>query len=86
MRDGVVRWRRRDLQRRIKAEFGVVLHECRAGQATGGTRLSAVVGAPAAPEAGPDSARSVQKNFPEAGAAAIPARARDKPLEVWFQE
>ena len=26
-RDGVVRWRRRDLQRRIAVEFGVVLHE-----------------------------------------------------------
>ena len=85
MRDGVVRWRRRDLQHRIKAEFGVVLHECRAGQATGGTGLSAVVPAPAAPEVGPGSARGVQKNFPEAGAAAIPARAQDKPLEIRFQ-
>ena len=86
VRDGVVRWRRRDLQHRIKTEFGVMLHECRAGQATGGTRFSAVVRAPAAPEVGPGSARSVQKNFPEAVAAAIPARARDKPLEIWFQE
>ena len=80
-----MRWRRRDLQHRIKTEFGVVLHECRAGQATGGIGLSAAVRAPAAPEVGPGGARSVQKNFPEAVAAAIPARARDKPLEVWFQ-
>lgn len=26
-RDGVVRWRRADLARRIEAEFGIVLHE-----------------------------------------------------------
>jgi len=55
-------------------------------QATGGTAFPAVIRAPAAPEVGPGSARSVQKNFPEAVAAAIPARARDKPLEVWFQD
>ena len=53
VRDGVVRWRRRDLQHCIKAEFDVVLHERSAGQATGGTRFSAVVRAPAAPEVGP---------------------------------
>ena len=86
VRDGVVRWRRRDLQARIATEFGVVLHERSAGQATGGIGLSAAVRAPAAPEVGPGGARYVQKNFPEAVAAAIPARARDKPLEVWFQE
>ena len=86
VRDGVVRWRRRDLQHRIKTEFGVVLHERSVGQATGGMGLSAVVRASPAPEVGPGSARSVQKNFPEAVAAAIPAQARDKPLEIWFQE
>lgn len=86
MRDGVVRWRRRDLQHRIKTEFGVVLHERSAGQATGGTGLPAVVRAPAAPEVGPGIARSVQKNFPAAVAVAIPARAQGKPLEIWFQD
>ena len=69
---------------RHNPDFGVVRHERSAGQATGGTGFPAAVGAPAAPEVGPGSARSVQKNFPEAGAA-IPARARDKPLEIWFQ-
>ena len=42
--------------------------------------------APAAPEVGPRGAGSVQKNFPEAVAAAIPQTARGKPLEVWFQD
>jgi len=42
-RDGVVRWRRVDLQRRIEAEFGVVMHERTVGKqlaALGFRRLS----------------------------------------------
>ena len=30
-RDGVVRWRRADLARRVEAEFGIELHECTVG-------------------------------------------------------
>ena len=97
VRDGVVRWRRKDLQARIAAVFGVTLHERSAGKqlaalgfrrhsVSGGSRFPAALGASAAPEVGPAGAGSVQKNFPEAVAAAIPARARDKPLEVWFQD
>ena len=55
-------------------------------QAIGGTRVPAAVGPPAAPGVGPGGARGVQKNFPEAVEAAIPPQARDKPLEIWFQE
>ncbi len=43
VRDGVVRWRRKDLQRRIETEFGVVLHERSVGKqlaALGFRRLS----------------------------------------------
>ena len=43
MRDGVVRWRRRDLQHRIETAFGVVLHERSVGKqlaALGFQRLS----------------------------------------------
>jgi len=43
VRDGVVRWRRKDLARRIEAEFGVVLHERTVGKqlaALGFRRLS----------------------------------------------
>ncbi len=42
-RDGVVRWRRKDLAHRIEAEFGVVLHERTVGKhlaALGFRRLS----------------------------------------------
>ena len=86
VRDGVVRWRCSDLQARIAAVFGVVLHERELRQATGSPGFPAAVDAPAAPEVGPGSARSVQKNFAAAVTAAIPARVRDKPLEIWFQE
>ena len=55
-------------------------------QATGGTRLSPVVGAPAAPEAGPGGTGCFQTDFPTAAAAAIPEHARGKPIEIWFQE
>ena len=71
-RDGVVRWRRRDLQARIEAEFGVTLHERSAGQATGGTRFSAAVCASAAPEVGPASPGSVQKKLPRSGSSSDP--------------
>jgi transposase len=56
--DGVVRWRRVDLKRRIEAEFGVVLHERTVGKhlaALGYRRLSVrpqhLNAAPAAQEA-----------------------------------
>ena len=49
VRDGVVRWRRKDLQHRIAAVFSVVLHERSVGQAVGRTRVPAALGAPPAP-------------------------------------
>ena len=99
-KDGVVRWRRCDLQARIAAEFGVTLHARTVGkqlaasnwrQAIGGKQLAALgfrrlQVAPAAPQVRPRSPIGVQKNFPETGAAAIPEAAQGKPLEIWFQE
>ena len=85
-RDGVVRWRRKDLQHRIAAVFGVALHERSVGKQLAALGFRRLQVAPAAPEVGPWRAGGVQKNFPEAVTTAIPARARDKPLEVWFQE
>ena len=84
VRDGVVRWRRRDLQRRIATAFGVELHERSVGKQLAALGFRRLQVAPAAPEVGPASTGSVQKNFPEAVAAAIPERARGKPLEIWF--
>ena len=84
-KDGVVRWRRQDLQRRIAEAFGVEVHERTVGKylATLGYRRLQV--APAAPENRPGRARGVQKNFRAAVAAVIPDAARGRALELWFQ-
>lgn len=60
-RDGVVRWRRQDLQRRIEAEFGVVVHERTVGKyltALGYRRLSV---RPRHPKADPAAQASFKK-------------------------
>ena len=85
-KDGVVRWRRQDLQRRIAEAFGVEVHERTVGKylaALGYRRLQV---APAAPENRPGRARGVQKNFRAAVAAVIPETAQGRPLEIWFQD
>ena len=53
VRDGVVRWRRRDLLRRIEEAFGVVLHECRVGKQLAALGFRRLQVASAAPEVGP---------------------------------
>jgi hypothetical protein len=92
VRDGVVRWRRGALAAQgfagpYRGGIRCGVSRAQRRQATGDLGVvPAAPGAPAAPEVGPRGASCVQKNFPEAVAAAIPARAKDKPLEVWFQD
>lgn len=84
--DGVVRWRRVDLQRRIEAHFGVTLHERTVGKqltALGFRRLSVC---PQHPKSDPEAQATFKKNFASHVADALPDHARDKPLEVWFQD
>lgn len=60
-RDGVVRWRRRDLQARIAAEFGVTLHERSVGKqlaALGFRRLSVC---PQHPKSDPEAQTAFKK-------------------------
>jgi hypothetical protein len=96
-RDGVVRWHRIDLTRRITAEFGIELQERTVGTylAKLGFRrlqvgLSQIVGAPRAPQgrprSHPRSPDGIQKNFCSIVAKSLPDRAKGKPLEVWFQD
>ena len=59
VRDGVVRWRRRDLQRRIEEAFGVVLHERSVGKQLAALGFRRLQVAPAAPEVGPRGAGGV---------------------------
>jgi transposase len=61
-KDGVVRWRRRDLQARIAAEFGVTLHERTVGKqlaALGFRRLSV---RPQHPKSDPAAQEAFKKN------------------------
>lgn len=63
-RDGVVRWRRRDLQARIKDAFGVVLHERSVGKqlvALGFRRLSV---RPQHPKSDPAAQAAFKKTSP----------------------
>ena len=65
VREGVVRWRRRDLQHRIKTEFGVVLHERSVGKqlaALGFRRLSA---RPQHPKSDPEAQEAFKKTSPK---------------------
>jgi len=64
-RDGVVRWRRRDLQARIAAAFGVVLHERSVGKqlaALGFRRLSV---RPQHPKSDPGAQVAFKKTSPK---------------------
>jgi transposase len=63
-RDGVVRWRRRDLQARIAAEFGVILHERTVGKqlATLGFRRLSV--RPQHPKSNPEAQAAFKKTSP----------------------
>ena len=65
VRDGVVRWRRRDLQLRIEATFGVVLHERSVGKqlaALGFRRLSV---RPQHPKSDPEAQAAFKKTSPK---------------------
>lgn len=64
-RDGVVRWRRRDLQARIAVEFGVALHERSVGKqlaALGFRRLSV---RPQHPKSDPQAQVAFKKTSPK---------------------
>jgi transposase len=64
-RDGVVRWRRKDLQHRIAAEFGVELHERSVGKqlaALGFRRLSV---RPQHPRSDPEAQAAFKKTSPK---------------------
>ena len=64
-RDGVVRWRRRDLQARIATVFGVVLHERSVGKqlATLGFRRLSV--RPQHPKSDPAAQAAFKKTSPK---------------------
>ncbi len=63
-RDGVVRWRRRDLKRRIEVEFGVVMHERTVSEQLRALGLRRLVPRPKHPKADMDAQEAFKKTSP----------------------
>ncbi len=83
-RDGVVRWRRVDLQALIETRFDLRLHERSVGgQGAAPARPRAALGAPEAPAERSGGAGGVQEGFAGLAKEALPEHARGKPVEVW---
>ncbi len=84
-RDGVVRWRRIDLCAVVERRWGVRVAERTMGAILGRLGFTRLSARPRHPQGDPKR-RSYIKNFADLAHAALPEAARDKPLEVWFQD
>jgi transposase len=83
-RDGVVRWRRVDLQQRIEKTFGVSLHERTVGKLLHKLSFRRLSVRPQHPKSDPEAQASFQAEFPALVTAALPPEAAGKPVEIWF--
>jgi transposase len=63
--DGVVRWRRKDLQRRVAAAFGVELHERTVGKYLGAQGYRRLSVRPRHPKADPEAQEAFKKTSPK---------------------
>ena len=77
-RDGVVRWRRKDLKRWIEAEFGVVMHERTVGKQLRALGYRRLVPRPRHPKAD-EAAQEAFKKLPRGGSR---GPARDGPRQT----
>ena len=84
--DGVVRWRRIDLQKVIRERFGVDYHERHVGTLMKAARLLACERPAAPPGAGRRDRRGLQKNFARTLSAHLAELPKGKPVEIWFQD
>jgi len=75
--DGVVRWRRVDLNRRIEERFGVVMHERTVGKQMASLGFRRLSVRPQHPKSNPEAQDTFEKTSRQA------AHDRD---EVWFQD
>ena len=62
--DGMVRWRRVDLQRKIEARFGVEMHDRTVGKQLAGLGFRRLSVRPQHPEFRPRGTRGFQKKSP----------------------
>ena len=84
-RDGVVRWRCVDLQRRIKEEFDVELHERTVGKLLRRLGFKRLQPRPYHPKKDA-AAQEAFKKFASLVAEVVPPAAADRPLEIWFAD
>jgi transposase len=83
-RDGVVRWRRVDLQQRIEQNFGVSLHERTVGKLLHRLSLRRLTVCPQHPKRDPEAQAACQAAFPALIATARSPEVAGKPAEIWF--
>ncbi len=83
--DGLVRWRLSDLRRQLMARLFVNLDERSISRILKNLSFSHVSVRPRHPQAD-EQAQAGHKNFPDLVAATIPPAARDKPIELWWQD
>ncbi|MFT8948619.1 MAG: IS630 family transposase [Acetobacter aceti] len=85
-RDGVVRWRRVDLQRVIEERFGVVYHERHVSTLLKRLGFSHVSARPRHPGQDPAVMEAFKKNFPRILSAHTGHLPKGKSIEIWFQD
>jgi transposase len=83
---GVVRWRRIDLSRVIEQRYGIKLAERSVGALLRRLGFRRISVRPRSPAQDAASQEAHKKNFPDLVTAAIPAHARGKPIELWWQD
>lgn len=84
--DGVVRWQRVDLQAQIERRFGIEMHERTVGKVLAKLGFRRLSVHPHHPEVDPAAQAAFKKTFADLVDAVIPPAARDKPIEIWFQD
>ena len=77
-KDGVVRWRRVDLKRRIGERLGVVMHECTVGKQLARLGFRRLSTCPQHPKSDPE-AQDRLKNFAAKAGGALPEAVRGRP-------
>jgi len=85
-RDGVVRWRRVDLQRVIKERFGVDFHERYVGTLLKKLGFSHISARPRHPAQDERIVEAYKKNFEATLSAHLAHLPPQTPVEIWFQD
>jgi transposase len=85
-RDKVVRWRCSDLRSVIAERYSVDVHERTVGKLLRRLGLTRLQPRPYHPKKDAAAQEAFKKNLPDLVAAALPASASGKPIELWFQD